>query len=135
MAMMDLGLVNDVDKRYGSQLLTFVNKYLLKGGDEIKSPTSITPLLSKKMNLKFGQITEENLGKTAYSESEYEKLKDCYWHCLSIANKVMQKDLSKLGLTPYLYIEHANTPEIEDFVNQTGEGFMERIRLLKTAFD
>lgn len=134
MVMMDLGLIF-ADKRNGAEQLAFVNQHFLKNDNQIKRQNLITDLVNKKGNRKFGELSETDLVRTSFSRDEYQKLKDIYWHCLSIINQVLQKDLKSLGFAPYLYIEHPNTPAIVNYCLQAKQGFISRLQLLKTAFD
>ena len=61
------------------------------------------------------------------------KMKDYYWLCLSIINKIVQLDLRELRFAPYLYEEHEKTPSITDYKNSEGQSIMERLSVLKSA--
>ena len=134
MAMMDLGLVY-ADKRNGVEVLTFVNKNLLKNDNQIKNQNLLTQWIGKKCQRWFGELTDDDLSRTTFKLAEYLKLKDVYWHCVSIINQVLQKDLKTLGFAPYLYIEHPNTPAIEKYCHQDNSAFINRLQLLKMAFE
>ena len=60
-------------------------------------------------------------------------MKDCYWLCLSIINRIVQMDLQELRFAPYLYTEHERTPSITDNKNREGQSVMERLLILKSA--
>ena len=68
-----------------------------------------------------------------YSQEDFNKMKDYYWLCLSIINKVVQLDLEELHFAPYLYEEHENTPSINNYKNREGESIMERLSVLKSV--
>ena len=134
MAMMDLGLVYP-DKRNGVELKTFVNTTFLKNDRQIKNQDSLTKWLNKKLDRRFGDLTEDDLKGTAYTVADYQKLRDFYWLCLSIINQIMQRDFKSLGISPYLYIAHPSTPKLEKYCHQDISDFMARLELLKKAFE
>jgi hypothetical protein len=80
----------------------------------------------------FGAMDEHHLLGN-YSPEDFEKMKDYYWLCLSIINKVVQLDLQELQFAPYLYEEHENTPSITDYKNSEGQSIMERLSVIKSA--
>ena len=80
----------------------------------------------------FGAMDERHLLGN-YTPEDFEKMKDYYWLCLSIINKVVQLELKKLKFAPYLYKEHENTPSITDYRNREGQSIMERLSILKSA--
>ena len=123
------------DKRNGVEVLTFVNKNLLKNDNQIKNQNLLTQWIGKKCQRWFGELTDDDLSRTTFKLAEYLKLKDVYWHCVSIINQVLQKDLKRLGFAPYLYIEHPNTPAIEKYCHQDNSAFINRLQLLKMAFE
>ncbi len=133
MAMMDLGLIYG-DKRNGVQMMDYINTYYLKG-DAIKDQTTLTQWTGKLLGNCFGKIDEDNLGDTSFGIIDYKKIKDLYWLCLSIINKVIQMDLQERGFAPYLLVDHSNTPSITDYKNSNKESIMERLFVLKSAFN
>ena len=80
----------------------------------------------------FGTMDEHNL-QGNFSLEDFEKMKDCYWLCLSIINKIVQIDIQELRFAPYLYEEHKNTPSITDYKNSEGQSIMERLSKLKSV--
>lgn len=80
----------------------------------------------------FGAMDGSHL-QGNYSPKDFEKMKDYYWLCLSIINKVVQLDLKELRFAPYLYKEHENTPSIADYKNGEGQSIMERLSAIKSA--
>lgn len=131
MAMQDLGLIYS-DRNNGIQMKDYVNKAFLKGDDQIKDQTTLTQWTGKLLGSMFGTMDEQHL-KGNYAAKDFEKLKNYYWLCLSIINKIVELDLQELGFAPYLFIEHENTPSITDYKNSDGESIMERLSLLKSV--
>lgn len=131
MAMQDLGLVYN-DSRNGVQMREFVNKAYLKNDKPIKDQKTLTDWTGKLLGNKFGTMDENNL-QGNYSPEDFEKMKDCYWLCLSIINRIVQMDLQELRFAPYLYTEHERTPSITDNKNREGQSVMERLLILKSA--
>lgn len=131
MAMQDLELVYN-DERNGVQMRDFINKAYLNKGKPIKDQKSLTDWTGKLLGSMFGTMDEHHL-QGNYSLEDFEKLKDYYWLCLSIINKIVQKDLRKLMFAPYLYEEHEKTPSITDYKNSEGLSIMERLSILKSA--
>lgn len=131
MAMQDLGLIYN-DRNNGIQMKDFINKAYLKGDEQIKDQTTLTQWTGKLLGSMFGIMDDSHL-QGNYSHKDFEKMKDCYWLCLSIINKVVQLDLEELNFAPYLYDEHENTPSINDFRNKEGKSIMERLSILKSA--
>lgn len=122
MALMDMGLIY-AEKSNGVQLMNFVNKHFMKGNDKIKSQNQLTQKISKLQGRRFGELEPDDLSRTLLNEEDFNKLKDPYWHCLSIINKVMQKDILALGFASYLCHPHDRTPQIEDFYSIHGKCF------------
>lgn len=131
MAMQDLGLVFR-DSGNGIQMQDYVNRAYLKDDDQIKNQTTLTQWTGKLLGCQFGQMDERHLLGN-YQSTDFEKLKDCYWLCLSIINKIVQKDLQKMQFAPYLYEEHDNTPSITDYRDSKGQSIMERLSVLKSV--
>ena len=131
MAMQDLGLVNN-DGRNGIQMRDYINKVYLKNDKLIKDQKTLTDWTGKLLGSMFGAMDESHLLGN-YSLDDFEKMKDYYWLCLSIINKVVQLDLQELQFAPYLYEEHENTPSITDYKNSEGESIMERLSILKSV--
>lgn len=131
MAMQDLGLIYN-NSRNGVQMRDFINKAYLKNGKLVKDQKSLTDWTGKLLGNMFGSMDENHL-QGNYSLEDFEKLKDYYWLCLSIINKIVQKDLRKLMFAPYLYEEHEKTPSINDYKNSEGLSIMERLSILKSA--
>lgn len=131
MAMQDLGIVVR-DPGNGIQMKNYINKVYLKEKDQIKDQTTLTQWTGKLLGSMFGTMDEHHL-KGNYSLKDFEKLKDFYWLCLSIINKIVQLDLQKLQFASYLYEEHENTPSITDYKNSEGQSIMERLSVLKSA--
>lgn len=131
MAMQDLGLIYD-DGRNGIQMRDFINKAYLKNDKPIKDQKTLTDWTGKLLGGTFGSMDEHNLLGN-YSREDFEKMKDYYWLCLSIINKVVQLDLRELQFAPYLYEEHENTPSITDYKNSEGQSIMERLSILKSV--
>ncbi len=133
MAMMDLGLVYR-DRRNGIQMMKYVNECYLKD-DAIKDQTTLTQWTGKLLGKAYGVIDEDNFNDTNLSLLDFKKLKDYYWLCLSIVNKVVMVNIQERGFAPYLLEEHTLTPAITDYRNSKGESVMERLFILKSAFN
>lgn len=131
MAMQDLGLVYN-DGRNGIQMRDYINKAYLKNDKLIKDQKTLTDWTGKLLGGMFGVMDEKHLLGN-YSSEDFEKMKDYYWLCLSIINKVVQLDLEELQFAPYLYEEHENTPSITDYKNSEGKSIMERLSVIKSA--
>lgn len=131
MAMQDLGLVY-YDGRNGIQMRDYINKAYLKNDKLIKDQKTLTDWTGKLLGNMFGTMDENNL-QGNYSPEDFDKMKDYYWLCLSIINKIVQLDLQKLHFAPYLYEEHEHTPSITDYKNSEGQSIMERLSILKSA--
>ena len=131
MAMQDLGLIYN-DGRNGIQMRDYINKTFLKYDKPIKDQKTLTEWTGKLLGCMFGSMDESHL-QGNYSQEEFEKMKDYYWLCLSIINKIVQLDLQKLQFAPYLYQEHENTPSITDYKDKNGESIMERLSILKSV--
>lgn len=131
MAMQDLELIYN-DKNNGIQMKDYINKAFLKEDEYIKDQTTLTQWTGKLLGGKFGTMDEHHL-QGNYTPKDFVKMKDYYWLCLSIINKVVQRDLQKLQFAPYLDEEHENTPSITDYKNSEGESIMERLSILKSA--
>lgn len=131
MAMQDLKLVFR-DKNNGVQMRDFINNTYLSKGDLIKDQTTLTKWTGKLLNKRFGEMDEHNL-KGNFTLEDFEKIKDLYWLCVSIINKVMQYDLKIEGFAEYLYNDHERTPNITDYKNRDGERLMDRLSELKSA--
>ena len=131
MAMQDLGLVYN-DARNGIQMKDFINKAYLKNDKLIKDQKTLTDWTGKLLGSMFGTMDEYNL-QGNYSLDDFEKMKDYYWLCLSIINKIVQIDLQELHFAPYLYEEHEKTPSITDYKNSEGQSIMERLSILKSV--
>ena len=131
MAMQDLGLVYN-DGRNGVQMRDFVNKAYLRNGKIIKDQKTLTDWTGKLLGSKFGAMDENNLLGN-YSKEDFGKMKDYYWLCLSIINKVVQMDLQELQFATYLHEEHENTPSITDYKNSEEQSIMERLSKLKSV--
>lgn len=131
MAMQDLGLIYN-DRNNGIQMKEYVNKAYLTEDDPIKDQTTLTQWTGKLLGCMFGTMDEKHL-RGNYSLKDFEKMKDYYWLCMSIINKVMGVDLKELKFASYLYMEHEKTPDITDFMNKEGADIMERLLTLKSA--
>lgn len=131
MAMQDLGLIYN-DGRNGIQMRDYINKAYLKNDKLIKDQKTLTDWTGKLLGNMFGAMDERHLLGN-YSLDDFEKMKDYYWLCLSIINKVVQLDLQELQFAPYLYEEHENTPSITDYKNGEGQSIMERLSIIKSA--
>ncbi len=129
--MQDLGLVYN-DGRNGVQMRDFVNKAYLRNGKIIKDQKTLTDWTGKLLGSKFGAMDENNLLGN-YSKEDFGKMKDYYWLCLSIINKVVQMDLQELQFATYLHEEHENTPSITDYKNSEEQSIMERLSKLKSV--
>ena len=134
MAMQDLGLVYNNDSRNGIQMRDFINKTYLKKDKQIKDQKTLTDWTGKLLGGMFGTMDEHHL-QGNFSQDDFEKLKDYYWLCLSIINKIVQIDLEELEFAPYLYEEHENTPSITDYKNSEGQSIMERLSILKSVIN
>lgn len=131
MAMQDLGLINR-DQGNGIQMKDYINKAYLTDDENIKDQTTLTQWTGKLLGTMFGTMDENHLHGN-YSLKDFQKMKDYYWLCLSIINKIVQRDLQELQFAPYLYEEHENTPSITDYKNSEGQSIMERLSILKSA--
>ena len=131
MAMQDLGLIYN-DKNNGVQMKDYVNTCYLTTDEYIKDQTTLTQWTGKLLGSMFGTMDENHL-QGNYVLKDFEKMKDYYWLCLSIINKVVQLDLEELRFAPYLYNEHENTPNITDYKNSEGQSIMERLFDIKSA--
>lgn len=131
MAMQDLGLVYN-DGRNGIQMRDYINTTFLKNDKHIKDQKTLTDWTGKLLGSMFGAMDEQHLLGN-YSSEDFEKMKDCYWLCLSIINKVVQLDLQELQFAPYLHEEHENTPSFTDYKNSEGQSIMERLSILKSV--
>lgn len=131
MAMQDLGLVFN-DRNNGAQMRDFLNATYLLKDEKIKDQTTLTQWTGKLLGSMFGTMDETHL-RGNYGQKDFEKLKDHYWLCLSIINKVVQLDLKELGFAPYLYQDHERTPNITDYRNEAGESLMDRLSELREA--
>jgi hypothetical protein len=131
MAMQDLGLVYN-DSRNGVQMREYVNKAYLKTEKLIKDQKTLTDWTGKLLGSMFGAMDEYHLLGN-YSQEDFEKLKDYYWLCLSIINKIVQLDLRELRFASYLYEEHEKTPSYIDYKNSEGHSIMERLSVLKSV--
>jgi len=133
MAMMDLGLIYS-DRRNGVQMMNYVNECYLSD-EAIKDQTTLTQWTGKLLGRPYGVIDEDNFNETNLSLIDFNKMKDYYWLCLSIINKVVQVDIEEMGFAPYLMVEHVKTPAITDYKNREDESVMERLFILKSAFN
>lgn len=131
MALQDLGLVYN-DGRNGIQMRDYINKAFLKNDKAIKDQKTLTDWTGKLLGRMFGTMDECNL-QGNFSLGDFEKMKDYYWLCLSIINKIVQLDLQELRFAPYLYKEHEKTPSITDYKNSEGKSIMERLSILKSV--
>lgn len=131
MAMQDLGLVY-CDRSNGIQMKDFLNVSYLKNAEPIKDQKTLTEWTGKLLQKSFGKMDERNL-QGNFTQKDFGKLKDYYWLCLSIINKVVQVDLKKMHFATYLYKEHEKTPSITDYRNPAGESVMERMAVLKDS--
>ena len=131
MAMQDLGLVYN-DSRNGLQMRDYINNKYLKNDKQIKDQKTLTDWTGKLLGNKFGTMDESHL-QGNYTLEDFGKMKDYYWLCLSIINKVVQQNLEEKGFAPYLYKEHENTPSITDYKNSEGESIMDRLSILKSV--
>ena len=131
MAMQDLGLIF-TERNNGIQMKDYINKAYLSEDEQIKDQTSLTQWTGKLLGSMFGSMDESNLVGN-FSTIDFEKMKDYYWLCLSIINKVVQLDLEELQFAPYLYQEHEKTPSINDYRDRNGQSIMDRLSILKSA--
>jgi hypothetical protein len=131
MAMQDLGLAYN-DRSNGLQMKDFLNASYLRNAEPIKDQKTLTEWTGKLQQKSFGRMDEHNL-QGHFTLKDFEKLKDYYWLCLSIINKVVQVDLKKMHFASYLYKEHEKTPSITDYRNPAGESVMERMEVLKDS--
>lgn len=131
MVMQDLGLVFN-DRGNGVQMKDYVNKCYLKGDEQIKDQTTLTQWTGKLLGTMFGTMDEGHL-KGNYTQKDFAKMKECYWLCLSIINKVVQLNLEENHFAPYLYNDHEKTPSINDYRNSDGESLMVRLSILKSV--
>ena len=131
MAMQDLGLIYN-DGRNGIQMRDYINKAYLKNDKPIKDQKTLTDWTGKLLGSMFGTMNEQHL-QGNYTLDDFGKMKDYYWLCLSIINKIVQQDLQELQFAPYLYEEHENTPSITDYKNSDGQSIMERLSILKSV--
>ena len=131
MAMQDLGLVYN-DSRNGVQMRDYINKAYLKNDKLIKDQKTLTDWTGKLLGSMFGTMDEHHL-QGNFSIDDFMKMKDYYWLCLSIINKIVQLDLRELRFAPYLYEEHEKTPSITDYKNSEGQSIMARLSVLKSV--
>jgi hypothetical protein len=131
MAMQDLGLI-ERDPGNGIQMKDYINKAYLKEDEKIKDQTTLTQWTGKLLGSMFGTMDENHL-QGNYNLKDFEKMKDYYWLCLSIINKIVQLDLEELQFAPYLYEEHEKTPNINDYRNREGQSIMERLFVIKSV--
>ena len=132
MVMMDMGLIYKA-RNNGVQMKDFINNTFLKNSDKpIKDQTTLTQWTGKLLGSMFGAMDEQNL-QGNYGLEDFEKIKNYYWLCLSIINKVVQLDLEELGFATYLYEDHEKTPNINDYRNGEGQSIMERLSILKSV--
>ena len=131
MAMQDLYLILR-EKNNGLQMMEYINSVYKPKDEQIKDQTTLTKWTGKLLGNKFGTMDENNL-KGNYNKTDFEKLKDHYWLCLSIINKVVGYDLRELKFAPYLYKEHERTPSISDYRNLEGQSIMERLSEIKSV--
>ena len=131
MAMQDLGLIYK-NKNNGLQMRDFVNQTFLKNDKKIVDQKTLTDWTGKLLGSSFGTMDETNL-QGNYTRSDFEKIKDYYWQCLSIINKVVQVDLEKHNYARYLHNNHEKTPSINDYKNSKGESIMDRLSMLKSV--
>ena len=131
MAMQDLCLILR-EKNNGLQMMEYINSVYKPKDEQIKDQTTLTKWTGKLLGNKFGTMDEKNL-KGNYNKTDFEKLKDHYWLCLSIINKVVGYDLRELKFAPYLYKEHERTPSISDYRNLEGQSIMERLSEIKSV--
>ena len=131
MAMQDLGLIYK-NKNNGLQMRDFVNQTFLKNDKKIVDQKTLTDWTGKLLGSSFGKMDEANL-QGNYTRSDFEKIKDYYWLCLSIINKVVQVDLGKHNYARYLHNNHEKTPNINDYKNSEGESIMDRLSMLKSV--
>ena len=131
MAMQDLGLAFR-NRNNGVQMQQYVNRAFLKEGERMKDQTSLTQWTGKLLGGCFCKM-DENRTVGNYTTRDFLKLKNHYWLCLSIINKVLQKKLQAPCFAAYLLQEHPNTPSIADYKNSNGESAMDRLYVLKSV--
>lgn len=131
MAMQDLGVIYN-DRSNGVQMKDYINKAYLSEDEQIKDQTTLTQWTGKLLGSMFGTMDEHHL-KGNFSLKDFEKMKDYYWLCLSIINKIVQLDLEELQFAPYLYKEHEKAPSINDYKNREGQSIMERLSVIKSV--
>lgn len=133
MAMQDLGLVYS-DKNNGVVMKDFINNVYLYEDEQIKDQTTLTQWTGKLLGGMFGTMDESHL-QGNYNLKDFEKMKDYYWLCLSIINKVVRLNLQELQFAPYLYEEHENTPNITDYKDSEGQSIMQRLFDIKSVIN
>lgn len=131
MAMQDLGLIYR-DKTNGLQMMEYINTDYMPEDEKIKDQTTLTQWTGKLLGAHFGTMDEDHLHGN-FSAKDFEKIRDHYWLCLSIINKVVEKDLKAMGFASYLHNEHDRTPSITDYRNMEGQSIMERLSELKSV--
>ncbi len=131
MAMQDLDLIFR-DPGNGVQMRDFINKVYLKNDDIIKDQKTLTEWTGKLLGHKFGEMDENNLVGN-YALEDFTKLKNHYWLCLSIINKVVGKKLQESHFASYLFKEHDNTPSFTEYKNRQGEYIVEQLYIIKSA--
>jgi len=131
MAMQDLGLMYP-DKNNGVQMKDYINNAFLTGIEQIKDQSTLNQWTGKLLGGMFGKMDEQHL-QGNYSPNDFEKMKDCYWICVSIINNVVQFNLKDLCFAHYLYQCHAKTPTINNYKNREGGCIMERLSFLKSV--
>ena len=113
-------------------MMNYINAVYKPKDEQIKDQTTLTKWTGKLLGQKFGMM-DENYLKGNFDNTDFEKLKDRYWLCLSIINKVVGYDLGELGFATYLYKEHERTPSINDYRNLEGQSIMERLAEIKSV--
>lgn len=131
MAMQDLGLIYP-NKKNGIQMKDYINKAFLTGIEQIKDQSTLTQWTGKLLGGMFGKMDERHL-QGNYSSSDFVKMKDCYWICVSIINNVVQFNLQDLRFAHYLHQCHANTPPINIYRDREGGCIMERLSIIKSV--
>ena len=131
MAMQDLGLIY-TERNNAIQMKNYINAAYLCDDDQIRDQTTLTQWTGKLLGGMFGIMDELHL-QGNYSRKDFEKMRDYYWLCVSIINKIVQLDLQELQFAPYLYTEHEKTPSISDYKNREGKSIMDRLSVLKSA--
>lgn len=131
MAMQDLGLIFS-GRNNGGQMRDYVNKAYLRGDEQIKDQSTLTQWTGKLLGATFGKMDERHLLGN-YAQKDFERMKDYYWQCLSIINKVLERDLRQQQFASYLFQEHERTPSINDYRNSKGQSIMERLSVLKSV--